>query len=538
MKKTAIILITAILAVIVATSLVLADSEPAKEWDRTFGGSMWEIGNSVQQASDGGYIVTGVTESYGSGGEDILLIKTGSDGNEEWNNTFGGSKSEIGHSVQQTSDGDYIIIGVTETYGSGGGDILLIKTGSDGNLLWTQVFGGSGDEDGYSVQQTSDGGYIITGVTESYGSGGGDIWLIKTGLYGNEEWSNTFGGSKAEIGRSVQQTFDGGYIITGQTASYGAGYYDVWLIKTDSDGNEKWNKTFGGSEDDIGHSVQQTSDGGYIIAGYTRSYGAGSVDVWLIKTDPDGNEEWNETFGGPELDFGYSVQQTSDDGYIITGQTSSYGAGSYDVWLIKTNSDGNQEWNRTFGGPEDDKGRSVQQTSDGGYIITGQTSSYGNSSDLWLIKVEAGAPAIPSVTSVSPASGDQGETLDVTITGTYFTGATAVSFATGITVNSFTVDSSTRITASITIDADAATGARNVSVTIEGGTGALTGGFMVEGVNEQNGNGDNGEVGGCSCGSSSVGVSASEMAIGWGIIGLCWGGGYYFVTRSGRRIEK
>ena len=359
---------------------------PEVAWSKTFGGSGTDRGYSVQQTSDGGYIIAGYTDSYGAGNVDVWLIKTDSSGNLAWNKTFGGSDYDYGYSVQQTSDGGYIIIGYTYSYEGGVLDVWLMKTDSSGNLAWNKTFGASGYDEGYSVQQTSDGGYIIAGSTQYYGAGDRDVWLMKTDSSGNLAWNKTFGASGYDEGYSVQQTSDAGYIIAGCTDSYGAGSRDVWLIKTDSAGNETWNKTFGGSLDDEGDSVQQTSDGGYIIIANTYSYGAGCSDVWLIKTDSSGNLAWNQTFGGSSCDYGHSVQQTSDGGYIIAGYTALSWYSGGDVWLIKADSSGNLAWNKTFGGSGDDYGYSVQQTSDGGYIIAGSTSSYGDY-DVWLIKV-------------------------------------------------------------------------------------------------------------------------------------------------------
>jgi parallel beta-helix repeat protein len=253
---------------------------------------------------------------------------------------------------------------------------------------WHRIFGGPAHDGGNAVQQVADGGYVIAGWTASFGAGGNDVWLIKTDAHGNQEWQRSFGGPAEDVGRSVQQVADGGYIIAGWTASFGAGDHDVWLIKTNAHGNQEWQRTFGGPAEDRGFSVRRVAGDSYVIAGQTASFGAGGNDVWLIKTDAQGNLEWQRTFGGPAEDVGFSVQQAADGGYIAAGRTASFGAGDHDVWLIKTDAQGNPEWQRTFGGPAEDGGMSIQQVADGGYIIAGRTASFGaGDHGVWLIEL-------------------------------------------------------------------------------------------------------------------------------------------------------
>ena len=356
-------------------------------WAKTFGGSGDDTGYAAQQTADGGYIIAGTTLSFGAGGNDVYLVKTDESGNKQWQATFGGYNYDECYSAQQTSDGGYILVGQNLSVSSGG--VYLVKTDASGNQQWSQIFGINLYCVGRSVQQTFDGGYIITG----YARGNGqdiDVFLIKTeGTSGNRQWQKTLGGSSRDEGYSVQQTADGGYIIAGRTQSFGSGGWDVYLIKTDGNGNEQWHKTFGGTADDGGYSVQQADDGGYIIAGTTSSFGAGLNDVYLIKTDDNGNEQWHKTFGGTADDGGYSVQQTSDGGFILTGYSYSFGGGGWDVYLIKTDGNGNEQWHKTFGGAYYNCGYSVRQTRDGGYIIGGYCWSSGTGSDVYLIKTDA-----------------------------------------------------------------------------------------------------------------------------------------------------
>ena len=371
-------------------AVVLPPLRAQVTFERSYGGQKSDHGYFAQPLPDGGCILVGSTLSFGAGRSDIYLVKTETRGDTLWTRTFGGRDYDVGYAVQPTADGGYIIAGTTRSLGSGRYDACLIKTGARGEALWTRTYGGSSDDGARSVQQTTDGGYVIAGCTESFGAGQGDVYLVRADARGDTQWTRTFGGANQDEAFSVRQTSDKGFVIVGLTQSFGAGEDDVYLVKTDARGDTMWTRTFGGDDDDFGYSVRQTADGGYIIAGLNESRGAGGEDVYLIKTDARGDTSSTRTLGGTSTDEAHSVQQTADRGYIVAGSTYSFGAGDFDAYLIRTDSGGETLWTRTFGGTGDDGAWSVQQAADGGFIVAGYTSSPGTGDkDVLLVRTDS-----------------------------------------------------------------------------------------------------------------------------------------------------
>ena len=361
-------------------------------WFKTYGGTGNDSASSIQQTSDGGYIVAGDTTSFGAGNRDIWLLKLDGEGNAMWQKTYGGTGREWIESIQQTSDGGYIVAGHTPSFGAGGGDAWILKLDDSGNVTWQKTYGGTGYDRTSSIQLTSDGGYIVAGYTTSFGAGGGDAWVLKLDGSGNVTWQRTYGGTALDFAGSIQQTSDGGYIVAGYTESFGAGERDGWLLKLDGDGNVSWQKTYGGTGNEYAGSVLQTSDG-YIVAGQTESFGAGGDDAWIMKLNVSGNVTWQKTYGGMGYDSAWSVLQTSD-GYIVAGDTESFGAGSRDAWLMKLDGSGNVTWQKTYGGARYDSNFSVHKIQDGGYTMAGSTQSFGvGSDDAWFFKLDENGSA-------------------------------------------------------------------------------------------------------------------------------------------------
>jgi predicted secreted protein len=385
-------LIIRIILFLFVSSVLLADAQsqgvPKEEWSRTLGGPYGDGFWSLQETEDGGCILVGYTAAKGEGA-DLWLVRTDREGDPLWNRTFGGSGEDVGYFIQETKDGGYIVTGSTDSFGMGGERLWLLKTDSSGIKEWDRVFGGfvsSSGDGGWAADATEDGGYIVTGYTQSFGEGRKDLWLLKTDGQGKEIWDKTFGGTEDDVGMSVAGTGDGGYIVTGRTASFGAGGDDIWLLKADSLGREEWNTTFGGKNDDAGFQVLEVSDG-YALVGRTES-GSDDKRIILIKTDREGHKLWERTYKGSA---GTSLQPTSDGGFIIAGRIDSEESGK-DALLIKTDSSGREQWAVPRKGEGDDIATWAVQSSDGSYLFAGITSSYGSGAeDGWLVKLQAGA---------------------------------------------------------------------------------------------------------------------------------------------------
>lgn len=354
-------------------------------WSRFYGGTGNDGCFAVRQTTDGGYILAGNT-NYSATDVDAWLVKTNPQGDITWTRMYGGVLTEVAHDVVQLTGGGYAWCGTTESYGNGYFDAYFILTDADGVPQSAGNWGGTGYDDLRSLQQTSDGGFVLGGEINSV-STGTDFLLVKTDSLGGNSWTRTFGGNSAEACYTIRQTSDGGYALAGYTFSFGAGQSDMWLVRTNSAGQTLWNRTFGSGGYEVCRAMELCSDGGFILAGYATPALGTPPDFYAVKTDANGTMLWSRTYGGTYNDECNSVIQTADGGYLMAGTTSSSGAGNVDMWLLKMSASGDHQWSRTFGGSGNDVCYAVQRTTDGGYIVGGITSSFGAAgNDIWLVK--------------------------------------------------------------------------------------------------------------------------------------------------------
>jgi len=358
-------------------------------WSTNYGGIYNEQGHSACSLPDGGYAVLGATYSFGDGDHDIYLLRLNSFGDTIWTRHYGGAAADYGFDIQPAAGNGFVIVGVTQSYGLGKGDVYLIRLDSLGELLWSRTYGGTELDEGHSVRQTGDGGYIICGTTNSSGAGYADLYLVKTDANGNVQWTRTYGGAGGESGSAVRVTAQGGYIAVGSTGSFGEGYSSLYVVRTDAAGDSLWAAAYGGSKADFGYSVEGTSDDGYVFVGASASFGLGYTDAYLLKTDADGFVQWQEAYGGAKDDRAYAVRCTADGGYILAGTTESFGNGKIDCYVVRTDPAGVPVWTQTYGGRYSDFCRNLV-TQTGSFCLIGYSYSYtAGGSDIYVLKAYA-----------------------------------------------------------------------------------------------------------------------------------------------------
>ena len=417
---------------------------PAISWQKNLGGSSDDSAYSIEQTTDGGYIVAGTT--YSKDGDitgkhgicDYWIVKLDANGNLSWQKNLGGSLHNNAYAVKQTTDGGYIVAGSREFEIIGGEDYWIVKLNANGHLSWQKSFGGNGTDIAYAIEQTTDGGYIVAGKSDSErGDVKGnhadyDYWIVKLNANGHLSWQKSLGGFNRDIPNSIQQTTDGGYIVVGVSYSNDGdvtgnhGDFDYWIVKLDADGNLSWQKCLGGSSGESNPSIQQTTDGGYIVAGKTYSddgditINLGGEDYWIVKLDANGTMVWQKSLGGSGWETANSIQQSADGGYIVAGYiysidgdvTGNHGGGDY--WVVKLDANGNLSWQKCLGGREGDWAFAIRHTADGGYIVAGESNSddgdvtgnYGDR-DYWIVKLGGIAFIDPNIiVSPNPVLGD------------------------------------------------------------------------------------------------------------------------------------
>lgn len=361
-------------------------------FERTYLSFIPESGKDVLQTSDGGYIIAASTETSTVDDLDIMIVRTDNLGNILWKKAYGTNLPSSPNGILQTSDGNFFIVGYQVAAGSLDSDHYLLKIdGSNGDSLFSKVFGGYGNEESKEIIATSDGNYMIVGASNSISIPDNQMQVIKVDAAGNQLWTQYYGDLSYQSARSVKQCPDGGYILAGKTIS--AGMASIQLVKTNSTGGTMWTKTIGGTGSLEGKSILVNVDGSYTLSVDDSISLVNDSDVRIMKIDPTGTTIiWNNLYGGTEKDITKMLQPTSDGGYIVTALSRSFGWFNPDFWILKLDAMGDTMWTKNYGGSDHEHCYAVRQTSDSGYIVVGHSRSNPNGlriEEMYLIKLNS-----------------------------------------------------------------------------------------------------------------------------------------------------
>jgi hypothetical protein len=359
------------------------DAPPMLTWARTFAEELNE-GSSIRQVADGGYIVA-ATIGYAN---DAWILKLDENGNIVWQKSYGGYGYDGAVSIRQMSDGGYVAACDTLSFGAGEADYWILRLDAAGNVIWQKTYGGPGAEYVAAIDETRDGGFVVAGTSSSFDPNSG-VWVLKLGADGSVEWESLY--SPMATGISIRQTSDGGYVALAETLSYGVGATALLLFRLDAGGAVLWQKLYSASSWQAAGNVLETLDGGYVLTGYVDISEERFCDITVLRLDGSGNILWQKAYGGDEDDRWSWINPTSDGGYVVSGGSSSFrrGGEGHDAWIFKLDADGNIAWQKVYGGDDEDELDIVQQTADGGYVAAGATFSFGpGSPSIWVLKMD------------------------------------------------------------------------------------------------------------------------------------------------------
>jgi hypothetical protein len=373
------------------TSVLSGFAQKDTAWVRTYGGKSVDLARCVRQVHDGGFVLAGMTSSFGLGESSMYLVRTDSNGIHLWSNTYGGGNISQAYAVRETADKGFALLGYTNSAGGGGYDMFLVKTDSSGQLLWSKTYGGKDWDFGYGMEVLQDGGFILCGETSSFSNGGSDVYVVRTNSVGDTLWTRHYGGAGTDIGYSVASQQDSSYVVVGETTS-AAGDLDALCLRYDTKGNLLAAKTYGGAGDDLLNEVTVARDKGLLMIGSSNSApNAGDFDLYEVKADSTGQKLWSNTQGGSASDRGYGIRETRLGDLDVVGYSDSYnGLGGRGMLILRLMQNGGwQITGASFGGIADEEGYSVALTQTGGVVYAGYTTSFGQGlQDMYFVKIK------------------------------------------------------------------------------------------------------------------------------------------------------